>query len=697
MTQRAVLIVIFWSALLCAGSSAQNASLYLSDPVQISPVDKNYYNAGWARAMQSSAQHMMVCGEVTVPRDNGLFSYVYTTADGGHTWRLGTMDRSSKWVSEESCAYGNRGIAYFTTGESNFYNGESHHEEGTFHLFRSSDYGATWARVSSRPFVDYTADTVDQTGGRGAGTLYVFANAAVLRPGQWWGQTGELRADKLGSGLYHAFLLTSNNGGTSLSRPVRAHPLGFELGEAFAGGSTVLENGTPVVVDETIHEWLVKSPHGSHTSVIESHNAIDVLVSPDRGRSLVLRATVRDAGAVRVWPSTIAQDKSNGPLRGRLYVSWIEASPTHSTIVLGTSDDNGFHWKMHAVIDGSSHEASSGCNHDSGPPRSAPPALDVNRRGIVGVAWAPHDGASIRFAISSDGGKTFQPSIEVVGCFATTDARYLENGMFAWPFDSRLGAQAAAISSGSHAPLGLSINFQSSRVSPELLSDSAGAFHAFWTADGPGRGALWTRSISVESGSPGENLRYAPASRLRAEMSRNIAPATDAIEEARPKSVGVAGLHDITAAIAFDFSNLSYDANSHIFTVRVSIINKGNALIKGPLRIVAVGLRSDLGMAHALNAAGMSGRGQPIWDFSSVVPMSGLKHEAATTSMPLRFQVAPLNMHNAPGSSPVAMSVRVYANFERPLRHPPAARMCNTTRITLGDHVAPNTSQKPLP
>src|SRR5205807_1425140 len=155
------------------------------------------------------------------------------------------------------------------------------------------------------PFVDFTGDAVDRTNGVNGGALYIFANSAAQGPGRWWGKTGVLEPGEFG--LYHGVVLTSKDGGSSFSELARARPAEFSLGEAFAAGSTVLADGTPIAAYETVHVRHVKSGNQ-----LESHNAIDVMVARDQGKVLELRATVRDARSLYVWPSTIVQDESHG-------------------------------------------------------------------------------------------------------------------------------------------------------------------------------------------------------------------------------------------------------------------------------------------------------------------------------------------------------------------------------------------------
>src|SRR6266480_4919466 len=68
---------------------------------------------GWAYADPIDARHLIVCGADSHPQLNAVYGSVYTSFDGGVTWRQTLLDTATKFNSEQSCIYGEGGRAYF--------------------------------------------------------------------------------------------------------------------------------------------------------------------------------------------------------------------------------------------------------------------------------------------------------------------------------------------------------------------------------------------------------------------------------------------------------------------------------------------------------------------------------------------------------------------------------------------------------
>jgi len=536
-----------------------------------------------------NSRYMIVCGEYYVPADNAIFGYVYTTADSGRTWHRTLVDRSSEWVSEESCAYGSNGVAYFTAGESKVYYGQEHHEQGLLRIYRSADHGETWVSLGTHPFIDYTSDAVDRThSGPHRGTLYIFGNASATTQGQWWGK-------RLTNGQfidYKGVLDTVKNGGPSISGPVRLHPTGYQSDYFFANGATVLSNGTAIAVGRTTHD-----PIGSsvlHMFLYPSHNVLDVLASTDGGKTLQFRATVSGIGSHDVASSSIIQDTSNDRYHGRLYLAWGDFRSSNATIFLATSNDAGFHWISHRIIEGRTGTYRYNCTTNKGTPTLYPPELAISRNGTLGLSWAENSGAIMRFALSDDGGKNFTANVRIAECSSVRSKEFLGNFLAAYPWEDHAAAAYKNRSdlSNNVSKLGISLDVDpQGSASPRLLTDASGAFHAIWSE--PATGILQTATIqantkTIASAKPAEVTSVRSASMPSIAQLSGL-PKILNPSELRSHSISncqatsLANLQDITSSVAFEFSNLKYYPKVHTFTVGVRLINRGQRLIKNPM------------------------------------------------------------------------------------------------------------------
>src|SRR2546426_5560145 len=68
---------------------------------------------------EADGRVLMVCGGRPSSHHNTQEGFVYASYDSGRTWQETLVESSSAWVSEESCALGTDGRAYFVAGVSN--------------------------------------------------------------------------------------------------------------------------------------------------------------------------------------------------------------------------------------------------------------------------------------------------------------------------------------------------------------------------------------------------------------------------------------------------------------------------------------------------------------------------------------------------------------------------------------------------
>jgi len=105
-------------------------------------------------------------------------------------------------------------------------------------------------------------------------------------------------------------------------------------------------------------------------------------------------------------PYIVADNNPNSPYAGNLYIGWTEFSLTKTIILFSRSTDGGATWSSPFEI--STHEGLPRDDNGSVEGFDAAVAAD----GALYAAWA--DGNSIVLAVSSDGGRTFAPSRNIL-------------------------------------------------------------------------------------------------------------------------------------------------------------------------------------------------------------------------------------------------------------------------------------------
>ncbi|HTA23762.1 MAG TPA: sialidase family protein, partial [Terriglobales bacterium] len=109
----------------------------------------------------------------------------------------------------------------------------------------------------------------------------------------------------------------------------------------------------------------------------------------------------------------ISVDNSNGPYAGNLYVAMYNWTGTFMQVQVWRSTDGGSTWSKPVPV-------APGITHDQ-----FLPWLSVSPAGLVGVSWLDrrNDPKNVNYqafaAISTDGGKSFQPNVQLTTAFST--------------------------------------------------------------------------------------------------------------------------------------------------------------------------------------------------------------------------------------------------------------------------------------
>jgi hypothetical protein len=524
---------------------------------------------------------LLACSIVIYGTENQIRTAVYASRDGGRSWAPTLYTGPYATLSADpSVAFGPGGEAYYSVIFC---------EEGDrpcrLSLFRSRDGGLTWSGPEAgagssgvdRPYV-----TVDDTGGRYQGRVYVNAQASVPGTG------GEPRPREL-------TVYRSTDGGATLGLSAkRQAPDTRSI--LFPGNGAVLSDGTYLFAYTELH-----SPEEGRAPEDTTQNpprrpngTVKIISSADGGDSLSPAVTVSEAYGA--WPANdvslfpyLAVDRSGGPFKDRLYVAWPDVRSGRCEILFSYSADRGRSWTRPKTVDDA---APFGAGRRG--PDDFLPAVAVNGRGVVGVSWYDRrespDGLGwrVRFAASLDGGDTFSPSVPVA-----EEPMDQEKG--------RWGVGGRTLPSGRAAgePLNFALwldtfNFSGGHTAG-LAADAAGVFHPLWVDNRTGVRQVWTAAVTV---------------------------AGEAVPNGSPE---LAALDDLSDRAVVEIFSPALDRASGLLTADVRLKNTSGSTIKGPLKLRVLTLRSTAANSAAVVGAdnGLTGAGA-IWDFTTLIPAAGL-------------------------------------------------------------------------
>jgi hypothetical protein len=595
----------------------------------------------WASADPADAARLIVCGRTSDAADNLDAGYVSASNDGGATWRRTLLENSTRWVSEESCTYGRDGLAYFVAGASNFYGGVPHHETGHEHVYVSRDGGEFWRRTWTRAdgWLDWTstADSFDPQHGRD--TVVIFANQGTDRLGHWFAP--------------QPVAISSTDRGRSFSPLIAPPPTPFAYTAVWAGGNTVLPGGTVLFATSA-----ARAPRtGRETGWGAGEVAVEVFAFDPATSTLRSRAVLRVRHGAPIFTAAIAQDRSEGAHRGRLYVAWVEEEKRRSALWLATSDDRGYHWHARAILRAAGTEYPADCTAD-------PPVDEVRvataPNGALGIAWIENR-AIVRFSISRDGGRTFAAPVTL----AQSDTSVLVPSEAVTWNDYWLQAELD-VEAGKRNPqglwartLGLGVVMARNTVSDiSLVADRDGRFHAFWIPPRGSAHALVTRTVA------GGAREYAASLRGGNGASCASPSVAAAVHAATPHAISpprIAGTRDVTASVSVTPIRYGYDAATHTVHADVEFVNTGPATLRAPLVVVAIDPHSDVGRARVVGAHGRFA-GFPSWNITSLVPRGGLA--PSRHSAPLHVIVRLNDVRELPSNylsgDAFSMALRIY-------------------------------------
>lgn len=412
--------------------------------VDVRPEQGGWYPWYEVHADPSNAANLIMCGGIGNGQRNTLHGFVYSSWDGGKTWYPTLEDKNSAWVSEQSCAYGLKGRAYFVSEATKIADGVKHTDSGTTRIFVSDNAGHTWHERTTTEWADYSYSAVDVHIGQKQNRLYTFFNSSDGHDGARVG------------------LFSLGTHDSRIRRPLSDAEPGSE--GAFPEKGVVLKDGSVLVLywggqkskdaQEVFLAAVRMSPEGKSqtTPVIITHSPVDTEVDC--------------YGYAEAYNS--ATDE--------MLAAYHHLSAGVCGFMLTSSLDGGATWSIPVEI-----KTQDGIAH-----RFETPAMAVNRDGILGLMWREQrDSDCWYFSATSGSALKFSAPSRLSQCQIASSA----GPVISTPF---LVSEIA----GTNIRVA-NMRGEIWRNSGSLTAAIDGTFHAVWPESGQGRGQLRTARLKM--------------------------------------------------------------------------------------------------------------------------------------------------------------------------------------------------------
>jgi hypothetical protein len=539
---------------------------------------------------------------VSIPSEGGgirhLSGLVYMSDDAGKTWRLATEFASGATTAgmDNHCAFGSDGTAFFITGVLDLAK-EEHpdaddldHKPGSYEYFlsrRSTDGGHTWSdwyKIPHGTGVDRQYIIADDTNSKYHGRVYIT------------GQIEVYSIDNESQGLAFSLWRSLDNGAT-FERPLARYGNAIKQTVFNPWNPVVLSDGTLAMLFVDGSQMPPKQP-----------TPIKIVFSRDGGESMSKSYKVADAKDTAIPPICLAVDRSDGPFKDRLYVTWADKHDFRSEIYIVHSSDKGKTWSTPQVVN--DDRARPGLEEG---PTDITPVVAVNKQGVVGLMWYdrrdnPKDeGYWVRFSASMDGGETWYPSLRI----SERPNNYLR-GERTTISAARDKVDDTKKVSADEAATHINVireEWVAGGHTSGLVADGNGKFHGFWVDNRTGIHQVWSSAIEV--------------------------PDT----AAKNGGGDLAALEDVSDKVVLDLVTSNYNDKTQTMTLTARLKNLSKDTVHGPMKVRAITLGSDFALVKATNADNrMTGTGA-VWDFSPLLNNSELKSEESSQTRTLTFQL----------------------------------------------------------
>jgi hypothetical protein len=556
----------------------------------------------------------------------------YFSDDRGAHWTPSLFVNSGAMgTGDPACGFGPSGKAY-----SVYLQPAVKPEMDDVLVYRSANGGKNWEPPSHIDWIDREYITVDTTGGKYNGRIYINGTglAGLLEHSLEEALGGE--GEHIGTIPIGISIQSSLDGGSSF-RPPQKHlssPPHWILG---MGNSVVLSDGTYVAIfgEQRDQAKLAdKPPYSSPNSWLK------VITSTDGGETYTPAIVVSDwymdygeIGSTSSIVPVIAVDSSSGPFRDRLYAVWPDYRSGRGEILLSYSTDKGKKWSKPRMV-----------NDDRAWPAPAKgpddvmPVVAVNKNGVAGVMWYdrrdnPHNyGWWVRFATSVDGGETIGPSVRV----STEPASIGLRDPIKLEGSSSGGGKPESREKGGnlHASIGFGTIFTfNGGHTAGMAADAGGDFHPFWIDNRTGIEQIWTASVSVDG-----------------------AAVVNGSKELQT-------LADVTDKVTLDFRNSKFDRATGTVSIDAYLGNTSDVTLHEPILLRVLSLDSKIGKPTIENADNHEPGPGAVWDFSNTVANKdvGLARGEVSKSKRLSFRLTDVRWQ---GDPPSADDLKQFVSFE---------------------------------
>lgn len=514
------------------------------------------------------------------------------------TWHTALEDKSSAWVSEQSCAMSRNGEVYFVSEASRVIDGEQHHELGTARIFVSRDGGQSWTEKAKTTWADHSVSVIDVNHAGNGSRFYTFFNRLTSESGH--GDKNPAYGVVRRSSVVGMFSFKDD--ANHVTEPSVDDEMGSHHYEgALPMKAIVLNDGSLLCL------------YYAGLNIGSDHYTMIGAVRTERSRlDSSEPVEIARAPAIIVQPEvcTISDfAAAYDGLEDLVYVAYPALIEGQCHLVLKTSSDGGTTWSK---------------ERDTRQPltlshRYYSPAMAFNHLGILGLMWRDEPVSDCwYFSASFDKGVTFTPAEPLSRCFERRSAFLADANLFLRvASNSRTPSDPSGTGSSSLNPvLNLNVIDGQDHVWRNLNSLAAspdGVFHPVWIEQGNGRGQMRTASVRV--GSPAE--KKIPSLQFDESKAADITGSFSLLQGSRPH----------------------YDPNSGTLTVRIMLRNRSDKPVRIPVLLQADALTSDSAQVQISNADnGLVGVGA-AWNLAKAIPAGTLAPGATTPPYFLIFRI----------------------------------------------------------
>ena len=562
----------------------------------------------------ANANNLIACGDKWDSPDNALYGVVYFSQDGGQTWHLALDDKHSRWVSEESCAFGVHGVAYFVADASKIDDvGGPHHDQGTTRIWVSRDSGRTWVVGTTTGWTDFSTSVVDRNPGPNQNRLYILFNNLWTyysslgnrgKPANLPEYTEKVSAfDTAGNSIG---LISYGDGDNNVAGPIFDPEMyKLRLHGSYPGQNLMLRDGSLLTLFWSKRRVFDSDGKRNGREFVFAAQHTD----PQRkslSEPVIVQHWLEVPGQpARKCDSYLAAPAAYDPVTNTVYATYLDGSGGKCILMLSRSTNDGQTWTSSFWT-----EKPTPGDKNTVSPEHDYRGLALARRGdgTLGLLWSDSDKPGVwLFAISTDNGKTYFPPLQISVTSAGDEGFHLSSGrlgLYVAQAQENMSTDDASFRIDNHTGVGLP-------HANGIAVSADGVFHPIWTVNGQ----LYTAAIAV----------------------------TKPRDSSKPKPARTDGWQYETNRVKFVYGgNQNYDEQNQTLTESVVIRNSGTDVLKGPLRL-EIAPSSPVGVIYPLDAV-TEGSGDNIGqylDVSQYIPGDGLAPGASSSPIPLRFRFVP--------------------------------------------------------